>query len=372
MAVPFTRLASEAIENYGSKKAYDNLRRADAIVAALAGGGGIKFAKAGEVQMATGGTAFRQRTLYGQNSNVAHRGRSATIETNDDEGYTMSEVPIRVLDGSIVFNQVELDMVQGNPAISEGLVEDKIDQFASTWVQVGADALRQGTPGANDPFTLLPDANTGTVNGILIDRTPAQQATDAATTAGISRGDNSWWRNQYSNTSYDLTTQAGRRGLDLDVYWPCVRGLGEGFDPNVGVCARVIIASLGSGVDTNRRTDYQDASGKAYIGVDTIVLKSATLYPDSSTRFLNGTAGKIALINTRGLMLKVLKGSGTTVKDMLDQRNNLGGLPIYWKQGGAKQFENDIDSLKWVKIGYVSYNLMPLSLQDHGLADNCT
>lgn len=360
MAVPFTRLESEALDNYGSPQAFDNLMRYDGIIEGLGGNEGIKFEEGGQPN-------FRERLLYGQNSNVAARGKNQQISTVDDEGYTLSSVPQKIVDGSIVYNQIELDQIAGNPAIAGGLIEDKIDQFNSTWIQVIADLLRQATPGANDPYTLLPSGTTGTVNGILIARTPTQQGTDGATTAGISRT-NSWWQNQYSNTSYDLTTTAGRRGLHLDVYAPCTRGNSAMFEPNIGICSTVVLSSLGAAADNNRRGTYSDANGNMKLGYDNIMFYNARLVRDSSSRFLNGSAGKVAFINSRAIKLKVLKGQGKVSKEMLDQRNNLKSLPIFWKHKNM----SDIDSLNYVTIGYITFNLVPKSLQDHGLADNCT
>lgn len=361
MAVPFTRLVSEALENYGQKEAYDNLRRHDGVIDAFGSNEAIKIEEGGRDN-------FVERTLYSQNTNVAARGKQDQITTIDDEGFTQVKSPQKIVDGSIVFNQIELDQVAGNASLCPGLIEDKTDQFGTTWVQVISDLLRQAVPTANDPLTLLPSGTTGTVNGILIARTPAQQGTDASTTLGISRGDNSWWRNQYSNTSYDLTQTAGRRGLYLDVYAPCVRGSGNGFEPNVGVCSTVVLASLGAAADNNRRAMYSDASGKMRLGYDNIMFYNAQLIRDSSSRFLNGSAGKVAFLNTKALVIKVLKGQGKVTKEMLTQRNNLGSLPIFWKHKAM----SDIDTLNYISIGYINFNLVPKSLQDHGLADNCS
>lgn len=375
MAVPFDRITSEALENFGNKKAYDNLAAKDGIVRAFGMGGGIKLAQNDELELVVGGASnFVERTLYGQNTNIAHRSKTTEVAVTDDEGYTLIKVPQRIIDGAIVYNQIERDQVAGNWAIAPGVIEDKFDQFNTSWVQVIATALRQATPsGTLDPFTLLPSATTGTVNGILIPRTPAQQATDNATTAGISRGDNSWWRNQYSNTSYALQTVAGMAALYTDVYSACMRGMGVGWEPNIGVCANVVIGSLGASISNNARGTYQDAkSAKQQLGRDNIMFYNAMLVPDASSRFLNGTAGKIAFINTDALKIKVLKGQGNSLKGMMTEDNGMGSLPIFWKEGGESSFVNDPKTLLWIKIGYLTYNLVPRSLQDHGLADNIT
>lgn len=374
MAVPFDRITSEALENYGNKKAFDNLAAKDGIVRAFGLNGGIKIAQSEELEIVTGGASnFVERTLYGQNTNIAHRAQSTEVAVNDDEGYTLIKVPQKIIDGAIVYNQIQRDQVAGNWAIAPGIIEDKFDQFNTSWVQVIATALRQATPGALDPFTLLPGGTTGTVNGILIARTPAQQATDAATTAGISRGDNSWWRNQYSNTSYALQSVAGQAALYTDVYAACQRGMGMGWEPNIAICANIAIGSAGALASNNARGSYQDAkSVKTQLGRDNLMFYNAMMVADSSTRFLNGSAGKIAFINTSALKLKVLKGQGNSLKGMTDESNGMGSLPVFWKEGGEGSFVNDPKTLLWIKLGYLTYNLVPRSLQDHGLADNIT
>ena len=61
-------------------------------------------------------------------------------------------------------------------------------------------------------------------------------------------------------------------------------------------------------------------------------------------------------------------GKGGPTQDMLDEENNLKGLPIYWKHKGM----SDYASLNYNWVGYLTYNLVPKSLIDHGLADNIT
>ena len=360
MAVPYTRIVSEAIESYGDKEASNNLAQYDGITGVFGLKGAIEFEQGGREE-------FRERTLYGQNTNIAARGQNAQITTVDDEGYTLITTPQRLVNGAIVMNQIQIDQVQGNAALAISLADDKIKQFDSSWVITIADLLRQATPGASDPYTLLPSGTTGAVNGILVARTPAQQGTDGATTAGISRGDNSWWRNQYSNTSFDLTSVAGRRGLDFNVYQPCTRGSGKDWQPNFGISGGAVMASLSASADNNRRGSIADGEMAAF-GYDNIMFQNAAIIRDSSSRFLNGSASKVAFVNTKMLKVKVLKGAGKVSQSALNGRNGLKSLPIFWKH----QMMSDIDTMNYVSVGYVTFNFVPKSLQDHGLADNCS
>lgn len=373
MAVPFSRLVSEALDNYGSKQAFDNMARNNGVVAILGAKGQIEFEVGGQPD-------FRERTLYSYNTNIGYRAKNAPIPTTDDEGFTLISVPQKIVDGSLVFNQVELDQVRGNPAIAPGLIEDKIQQFNGTWVQMIANTFLQATPGSDDPYTLLPSATSGTVNGILMARTVAQQGAGGITTAGIDRSESvsikgetyKWWANQYSNTSYDLSTTAGRAGLFRDVYAKCIRGSGKMFEPDFGLVAYTTMASLGAAADATRRGQYSSKE-VLDLGFDNIMFYNAALIPDSSSRLIvSATVGKVCFLSSRGLKLKVLRGSGKVTQDMMSQNNGnkLKSLPIFWKNNGKE--ESDYNSLNWARLGYLVHCIIPKSLQDHGLADNCS
>lgn len=361
MAVSIQRLQSEAIDSYGSKQAYDNLARYNGVIWWLG--------QKGNIVLKEGGLTFRERILYGLNSNVGFRGAGAPVPQTDDEGFTLAVVDQKTIDGAIVYNQKELDQVRGTPALAVDLVTDKTEQFSDTWVQVWANALLQASPGADDPITLL--GGSGVANSILLPTAPASQT---VTTAGISRSETvtlpdgstiRWWANQYSSTSYDLTATAGRRGLYLDVYSKCIRGNGGGWEPDFGLIGDVVWASLEAAGDANRRYTADEASLK--LGFENIRFHNAVLFIDRSPRMLNGSAGKVIFLNSKALKLHVLQGTGGVTKEMLDQRNNLKSVPIFWKHKNMSEY----NTLKYNWLGYCNANLVPKSLQDHGLADNC-
>lgn len=351
MSVPFTRLASQVLDNY-NLKLNNALKRFDGIIAVLGATGNIQYETGG-------GENFRERVLYGENTNISFQPKNQQITTVDDEGITMASVPQRVIAGSIVINQVERDQVaEGSKWAIGNLMKDKMLQFESTWVRVHADKLRQAIPGANDPYTLLPSGTSGTINGIL---SPVIPASAAGTTAGISRADNDWWRNQYTNTSIDISTEAGRANLYNLLYQNCVFGAAIEEEPNFGVCSGAILGDLGAAIDTNRRADYED--NKLFkLGFRGIMFFNAMLIRDSSTRFAN----KIALINTRDLVIKCLRSQGGSYnKEEVDNNNNLGSIPV-----NMGKFQRDIDSLNDVALAYSVCSLVPKLLKTHGLADN--
>lgn len=364
------RLQAEALDNYGDMEAFDLLLKQDGLVAWL----GTK----GMIQFESGGLTFRERLLHGYNTTIGHRGKNVAIPQTDDEGFTLAITPQALIDGSIVYNQQELDQVQGDPKIAPGLVADKTQQFQSTWIDQIAGALRQATPGANDPFTLLPSATTGTVNGILVARTPAQQVTDAATTAGISRSETTTtkdgdtirlWANQYATTQRDVSTVSGRANLHAELYGPCTFGATKDYEPDFGLCGTLVLSGFGAAADNNRRGVTASDEAMAKFGYDTIKFYNSTLIRDASSRFtISSTRHKLALLNSRTLKLKVLNGAGGVKKEMLDTKNNLKSLPIFWKHKNM----SDYASLNYNFVGYLTYNLVPKALHYNGLHDNIT
>lgn len=362
MALTFNSLQSQAIDNYGSKDAFNALAHFDGIIWYLGQKGNIVFETGGQPD-------FRERLMYGPNTTIAFRSAKGTIASTDDEGFTLISVPQKTISGMIIYYQIDVDRVRGNSALAKSLIEDKTRQFSNTWPQIVAGALRQATPGADDPYTLLGAA--GTAAAILLPTAPASQT---VTTGGIPRSETvsingvtyRYWANQYSNTAYDLTGTAGRRGLYLDVQSKCIRGNGGMWRPDFGLIADVVEASLGAAGDANRR---YTPDGKALeFGFDNIKFNGATLFVDRSDRFLNGTAGKVAFLSSRALKLKILNGTGGVTKDMVDEENNLKGLPLFWEHKN----QSDWNILRRNWLAYCTMSLVPLSLQDHGLADNCT
>lgn len=349
MAVPFTRLASQALDNH-DVRLHDALKRANGIIAILGSRGRIEVENGG-------GENFKSRILFGLNTNVGFRGKNAQIPTVDDEGITMATVPQRTLSTSIVINQIELDQVKGEWAIGQ-LIQDKMDQNSTSVVQKWSDILLQASPGANDPYTVLPSGTSGTINGVL---SPVVPGSAAGTTAGISRADNSWWRNQYTNTSIDMSTEAGDDSFYAEAYSPTIFGASMKDEPDFGLTSFPIFGDIGSGASAKRRGTLQEQS-VSKLGFRNLVYYNATLIQEVSTRIAN----KVALLNTRDLAIKVLRPTGGVIKNV-DQNNNLGSIPIV-----MKKIQNDIDSLNRIQLMYITAGLVPRQLRTHGLADNIT
>lgn len=354
MAVPFSQLASTFLDNYDTEL-NNALKAHNGVVAVFGAKGKIKEENGG-------GPNFRTRILYAGNPNVAWGSQYSQITTLRTEGVTMASVPQRVIRGSIVLNFVDLDRAvrQGEWAIGN-LVEDNKMQAMTTYTQQWAEKLLQATPGADDPMTLLP-ASASAANGILSPQAPSAQT---ATTAGISRGDNTWWRNQYTNTSIDISAEAGRATLYKSLYQNCVFGSTLEDEPDFGLTSGEVLGDLGAAVDTNRRATYEDVA-IANLGIPNIKFYRAALIRESSTRLSDGTTSKIALINTRDLYLKFLRPSGNGgSKESWNQDNGLGSVPV-----AVMPFANDTDSLNKIALFYATASLVPAQLRTHGLADN--
>lgn len=345
MAVPFTRLASQVLNSH-NLKLHDALKSHNGIIAVLGDKGNIQFESGG-------GPNFRERILYGQNSNIGFRDKNAQIPTTDDDGITMASVPQRVISGSIVINRVEAAQVQGKWAIGS-LLEDKKKQASTTWVQVWAEKLLQATPGASDPYTILPSATSGTVNGILQAAVPASQS---GVTAGIERGDNSFWRNQYSNTSMDISAESGDATLYEELYAQCIFGSSKQDEPDFGLTDAKTIGDLGGRGNTNKRGVLSDMR-ILKLGFTNVMYYNAALIRESSTRMAN----KLAFLNTRDLKIKVLREPGISMES---QDNGLGSIPAI-----VDPFQKDIDSLNRVALLHIVAGLVPSLLRTHGLADN--
>ena len=345
MAVPFSRLATQVLDAH-NLKLHDSLKEHNGIIAVFGDRGAIQFENGG-------GENFKERILYGENSNIAFRGKNSEIPTVDDDGITMATVPQKVISGATVINRVERDQVRGRWAIGQ-LLADKKKQAQTTYVQKWSTALTQATPGANDPYTLLPSGTSGTINGIL---SPVVPASAAGTTAGISRADNDWWRNQYTNTSIDMATAAGDTSLYQLAYAPCVFGASKMDEPDFGITDAKTIGDMGSIGTTQKRGALQDQ--RVYkLGFSNIMYYNATLIRESSTRL----ASKIAFVNTNFLKIKVLRSPGMS---QLDQDNQLGSIPA-----AVDSFQRDINSLNLVSTMYAVASFVPMLLRVHGLADN--
>lgn len=353
MAVPASHALTSYLDNYDTNL-NDALKRADGIIAVFGAKGRIK-------EETSGGPGFKVRVMYGTNPNVAWGTTTGQINTAATEAKTMATVPQKFIRGTIALNIVELSRAskQGEWSLGDYVGEEK-KIAAETYVQAWADALRADAPGANDPFSLLPTA-ANAANGILSPQAPASQT---ATTAGISRADNSWWRNQYSNSSIDISAEAGRSTLQ-QLYLLTVNGSTVDDEPDFGLTNSLVISDLTQGVNTNRRAGYGDEL-MAKLKLSGIMFENAMLIRDAASKLTS----KICFINTRDLYIKFLRMTASGVgesgtKENWDQSNSMGAVPVT-----VFPFTRDIDSFHFVSMFGAVASLVPAQLRTHALADN--
>ena len=352
MAVPFTQDQSTFLDNYG-KRLSNAVMRADGIVKVL-------FAKGSVEEENSGGPNFLERVLFGTNQNVAWRSHTAQIPTLEDEVVTMASVPQRTIDGTIALNKVRLARARkGGEWALGNLIEECKEAAEAGYVQAWANSLRADSVDGVNPYTLLPSSNANSASGILA---PATPATQTAVTAGISRADNSWWRSQYTNTSIDISTEAGRAQLHRLLYYLCVFGSGVDDEPDFGLTTDLVLSDLGAAFDTNRRGEMTDKF-LLQLGLRGITFQNAVLIRDSSTKLQN----KVCFITTRDLKIKYLAADtmGDDQKNTWDQENGMGGIPV-----NMGKWIEDIDSLYYVAKFWATASMIPRNLRTHGLADN--
>lgn len=352
MAVPFSHAASSYLNNI-DRDLNDALKRADGIIAVFGAKGRIK-------EETSGGPNFQTRLMYGTNPNVGWGTTTGQVTTLATEAKTMAQVPQKYIRGAIVLNTVELARAsrQGEWSLGD-YIKEEIAIAKGTYVQAWADVLRKAAPAGNDPLTLLPSSGNA-ANGIL---SPQAKASQTATTAGISRQDNDWWRNAYSTTSIDISAESGRSLLQ-QLYLETVFGSSVDDEPDFGLTNALVISDITQGVNTNRRAGYGDEM-MAKLKISGIMFENAMLIRDAASQLTN----KVAFINTRDLYIKFLRllgaPSGNGKNEKWDQNNNMGSLPI-----NVGTWIKDIDSPHYVAMIEAVAGLVPAQLRTHALADN--
>lgn len=352
MAVPFTHAATSYLNNF-DRNLNNALKRADGVMAVLGAKGRIK-------EETSGGPNFLVRVMYAGNPNVDFGTTTGQVSINLTNGKTMASVPQRFIRGSIVLNDVEVSRASKNGEWALGdYIKEEVLMAQTAYIQKWADKLRQDAPSGEDPFTLLP-TSANVANGILAPQAPASQT---ASTAGISRADNSWWRNQYTNDSIDISSEAGRARLHR-LYLDTVFGSNQDDEPDFGLTTALVVADLAAAIDTNRRGNVEDVLN-AKFGVKGIMFQNALLIRDSATKLAN----RVCFLNSRDLYIKFLRQAGHTgfnpSRENWDQDNGMGMIPV-----NVLPFAHDIDSFHVISLFSSIASLVPAQLRTHALADN--
>ena len=221
----------------------------------------------------------------------------------------------------------------------------EVQNAKNTIIRIIADQLRKASPTSVDPES---------IQTLIEDNAKASQTGNPG---GISRATNAYWRNEYSNTAMDISSNAGYGSLLAFMLQDVAKGASAIDKPDFGLTTGTLFADLGSGNgDANRRFVGTDEK-TMQLGFTNIKVDTATIVSDP-----NITAGDLYLINTNFMKLKVLKTPGMKTTGEAPQT-----MPI-----SVRPFMTDPKSLHSIGVMYVTYALTTSSSQRQGIATNLT
>jgi hypothetical protein len=311
----------------------NEIARNDGIVAMFGLNGAIKVVTGGERAIETLDTA--------ENPNFGFRSKYSDIPIGRADTRMQAKYAWATLDGAVAINSIEQAMNAGESKIYD-LVAADVDNAKNTLIRKLADALRASSPSATDPesiLTIIPDTAT---------------ASQTTSTGELSRATYSFWRSQYSNTSYDVSAATGLEGLMAFYLDSCSKGSSKLDQPDFALTTGTVFAGLSSQVDALR--NFAPDAKMAELGFTNIKLLNATLIADPSM-----ASGDLRFINTKFCKLQVLKTPG---------QQNVGekpqSIPV-----SIGEFQKAYNSLHSVSLMYVTLALTCSSLRRQGIATTC-
>lgn len=337
MAVPFTQIATEAL--YATSKDISDL------ISQQVGLVGVLGAK-GRIQVITGGLGWQERVFYGNNSNDGHRSYKAQIPTDLMENMTMAKFDPAHFNTSIVVNKVEVAQAQGESQLGDLVADAKEVAKASAVSNIGSALFASTQVNSNYPIPLpvmipatLPASQTGVDRG------------------GINSATNTWWRT-YCNTDTiaDLGAAAGLRYLDL-IIRKTSRSSAAIAQPDFGITTAALFGRLTSTNDNLRRFTTDDTILK--LGFANVKYMNMAIIYDA-----NCPASSFFALNTRTLRIKALKMPN--IQNVTAKGNQL-GLPMV-----IEPMKDDIDTLNYVSLMHITYNLTCNDLASNGRLSVCT
>jgi hypothetical protein len=187
-------------------------------------------------------------------------------------------------------------------------------------------------------------------------------ATAKASQTGTGRGGidstaNSWWRSQcYTTAVADLGLAAGLLVLQNQVN-ACSRSSAKISQPDFGLTTSTLYARLTSTMDSNRRFIKDEAILR--LGFDHVMYLNMAILWDAMC-----TPKYFYLLNTRTLKIKCLKMPNM---QNIDVDANQYSLPMV-----IEPMRDDIDTLNFVSLMYLKYDLVCKDLASNGVMTNCT
>lgn len=329
------RVLTTTLDRY-SAKISNELARNDGVIGVLGAKGRIKVVDGGERAIET--------LDVSENSNFAFRSAYSDVPTNRQDSRRQAKYAWATIDGSVVLNDVEAAMNSGSSKIYD-LMEAEVNNAYVTMKRQIADALRAATPGDTDPESVL---------SIVEDN---DQASQTGSPGGIDKSTSTYWRNQYSNTSMDLSASTGWESLLAFYLQSCSKGTGLDDQPDFGLTNGTLFAALAAGAgDANRRYLGADQD-MLKLGFSNIKIMNASVICDVSV-----ASGDVYFLNTKYLGIQVLRTP--SIKTI---GTNPQTLPI-----SVRPFMTDPKSLHSVALMYSTFALTCASCQRQGIASNCS
>jgi len=279
-AARVNRVLTTTLDRYlGSKKGISNeLKRNDGIIAV--------FGDRKRIEVVTGQRAIETLDVS-ENSTFAARSHLQDVPTALQDSRREAKYAWATVDGSVTVNDIEQAMNAGPEQIFP-LMDAEVQNAKNTIIRIIADQLRKASPTSLDPES---------IRTLIEDNAGGSQTNSPG---GISRATNPFWRNQYDNTSMDISSNSGYGSLLAFMMQDVAKGSGLMDKPDFGLTTGTLFADLGSGNgDANRRFSDERT---LKLGFSNIVVDTATIISDP-----NMPTGDLFLINTNFMGIKVLK-----------------------------------------------------------------
>lgn len=270
------QLVAATLQNM-TNKAIDNISRNNALY--------YKLNQNGSIVGETGGYVFREKLLYGTNTNVQAQSAYSSFNTNYQDYLTYAEYGQKVYTGTAVFNDIDVSQNSGPQQLVD-LVKTGIDSLLITLANtMGTDLFTDGS----NPYT---------IEGLqlLLSKTPT-----SGVVGGIDRAANVFWRNKAFSfaaqvpavTPSSSTIQDGMNSLWIQCQEQSASDL-----PDILIADGIFWDFFRKSLTDIQRV--QDAK-KAEAGFEVLLFKSAEVSYDP-----NCPASTMYFVNSKHMKLKYL------------------------------------------------------------------
>src|SRR3990167_1013736 len=295
----FTTLITTTLQNFG-KEIFDNVVTNNALLNTLKSNGNIK--------VVGGGRQFTHPLRHALNNTFAARARSAAIPLTVQDHITRSQWDVKVVDGSVVLNEVELAMNAGDREKLIDLAVEMKDSAVSSLSEVMGDQVFSTSVGANDLDSIprivstVPTADTD-VGGI------------DSTASG-----NSYWRNQVYSTA---VTAFGTGQAGLNAMSTLLRNCIFGNKGPTAIFTTKAVFTLYELALTNNTRYTQMTVGDG--GFHKLVYETIPVYFDD-----NCPANRMYFVDTTAIMLQVLRDGNFRVGEFQESETQLVKRALVW------------------------------------------